>query len=125
MLPRFDELFLGDSLASFLDFLALYRNQDSAEGQDAVQLMTIHAAKGLEFDQVYIAGLEENVLPGYYALRSPDPEAVEEERRLLYVAMTRAGKSLTLTRVTSRGGFVQEPSRFLSSLVPDESEKPS
>lgn len=125
LLPRFDELFLGDSLASFLDFLALYRNQDSAEGQDAVQLMTIHAAKGLEFDQVYIAGLEENVLPGYYALRSPDPEAVEEERRLLYVAMTRAGKSLTLTRVTSRGGFVQEPSRFLSSLVPDESEKPS
>ncbi|MBC8366293.1 UvrD-helicase domain-containing protein [bacterium] len=125
LLPRFDELFLGDSLASFLDFLALYRSQDSAEGQDAVQLMTIHAAKGLEFDQVYIAGLEENVLPGYYALRSPDPEAVEEERRLLYVAMTRAGKSLTLTRVSSRGGFVQEASRFLSSLVLDESEKPS
>jgi DNA helicase II / ATP-dependent DNA helicase PcrA len=118
LLPRFDELFLGDSLASFLDFLALYRNHDSAEGQDAIQLMTIHAAKGLEFEQVYIAGLEENVLPGYYALRSRDPEAVEEERRLLYVAMTRAGESLTLSRVTSRGGFVQEPSRFLAALFP-------
>ncbi len=121
LLPRFDELFLGDSLASFLDFLALYRTQDSAQGQDAVQLMTIHAAKGLEFEQVYIAGLEENVLPGYYALRSQDPEAVEEERRLLYVAMTRAGRSLTLSRVKTRGGFAQEPSRFLKSFTLDES----
>jgi len=118
LLPRFDELFLGDSLASFLDFLSLYRPQDVAEGRDAVQLMTIHAAKGLEFRQVYIAGLEENVLPGYYALRSRDPGAVQEERRLLYVAMTRAGESLTLSRVASRGGFAQEPSRFLDALLP-------
>ncbi|MDP6419498.1 MAG: UvrD-helicase domain-containing protein, partial [Candidatus Krumholzibacteria bacterium] len=116
LVPRFDELFLGDSLASFLDFLALYQAADLAEGKDAVQLMTIHAAKGLEFRRVYIVGLEENVLPGYYALRSQDPEEVEEERRLLYVAMTRAAESLTLSRVAIRDGFQQDPSRFLESF---------
>ncbi|MCP4548276.1 MAG: UvrD-helicase domain-containing protein [bacterium] len=117
LVPRFDELFLGDSLAGFLDFLALYQAPDLVGGQDAVQLMTIHSAKGLEFRRVYIVGLEENVLPGFYALRADDPAAVEEERRLLYVAMTRAAESLTLTRVESRGGFRQEPSRFLADLT--------
>ncbi len=116
LVPRFDELYLGDSLAAFLDFLALYQAHDFASGGDAVQLMTIHAAKGLEFERVYLVGLEENVLPGFYALRSNDPETLEEERRLLYVGMTRAGSSLTLTRVESRGGFRQEPSRFLAGL---------
>ena len=116
LVPRFDELYLGDSLAAFLDFLALYQAHDFASGGDAVQLMTIHAAKGLEFERVYLAGLEENVLPGFYALRSGDPETIEEERRLLYVGMTRAGSSLTLTRAQNRGGFRQEPSRFLAGL---------
>jgi DNA helicase II / ATP-dependent DNA helicase PcrA len=120
LVPRFDELYLGDSLAAFLDFLALYQASDFAAGADAVQMMTIHAAKGLEFEQVYIAGLEENVLPGYYALRSGDPEELDEERRLLYVGMTRAAAALTLTRVESRGGFQQEPSRFLSALTAGE-----
>ncbi|MBN2170275.1 MAG: UvrD-helicase domain-containing protein [Candidatus Krumholzibacteriota bacterium] len=117
LVPRFDELFLGDSLASFLDFLALYQAPDLARGQNAVQLMTIHSAKGLEFERVYIVGLEENVLPGYYALRGKDAEEIAEERRLLYVAMTRAAGALTLTRVDTRGGFRQEPSRFLDSLA--------
>ncbi len=116
LVPRFDELYLGDSLASFLDFLALYQPPDLTQELDAVQLMTIHSAKGLEFRRVYIAGLEENVLPGYYALRAEDPEAIAEERRLLYVAMTRAAESLTLTQVENRGGFQQEPSRFLKHL---------
>ncbi|MCB9515306.1 MAG: UvrD-helicase domain-containing protein [Candidatus Krumholzibacteriia bacterium] len=116
LVPRFDELFLGDSLAAFLDFLALYTGPDLAGGGNAVQLMTIHAAKGLEFERVYITGLEENVLPGFYALRSGDPEELAEERRLLYVAMTRAARALTLTRVGSRGGFQQSPSRFLAPL---------
>ncbi len=117
LVPRFDELFLGDSLAAFLDFLALYQAPDLAGGGDAVQLMTIHAAKGLEFERVYIVGLEENVLPGFYALRSGDAEELAEERRLLFVAMTRAASSLTLTRVDSRGGFRQAPSRFLTGLA--------
>ncbi len=122
LVPRFDELFLGDSLAAFLDFLALYQAPDLAGGGDAVQLMTIHAAKGLEFERVYIVGLEENVLPGFYALRSGDPEELAEERRLLFVAMTRAASALTLTRVDSRGGFRQAPSRFLAGLAPAGSE---
>ena len=117
LVPRFDELFLGDSLASFLDFLALYQAPDLARGQNAVQLMTIHSAKGLEFERVYIVGLEENVLPGYYALRAKNDAEIAEERRLLYVAMTRAAGALTLTRVDTRGGFRQEPSRFLGSLA--------
>jgi len=83
-------------------------------------MMTIHAAKGLEFEHVYIVGLEENVLPGFYALRSGDPEELDEERRLLYVGMTRASAALTLTRVESRGGFKQEASRFLSALSEGE-----
>ena len=122
LVPRFDELFLGDSLAAFLDFLALYQAPDLAGGGNAVQLMTIHAAKGLEFERVYIVGLEENVLPGFYALRSGDPEELAEERRLLFVAMTRAASSLTLTRADSRGGFRQAPSRFLTGLAPAGSE---
>ncbi len=117
LVPRFDELYLGDSLAGFLDFLALYQAADFAAGTDAVQMMTIHAAKGLEFEHVYIVGLEEKVLPGFYALRSGDPAELDEERRLLYVGMTRAGAALTLTRVESRGGFQQEPSRFLAGLA--------
>lgn len=124
LVPRFDELFLGDSLAAFLDFLALYQAPDLAGGGDAVQLMTIHAAKGLEFERVYLVGLEENVLPGYYALRSQDPEELAEERRLLFVAMTRAASALTLTRVESRGGFRQSPSRFLAGLAPADQEAP-
>ncbi|MBM4117623.1 hypothetical protein FJ251_07730 [bacterium] len=124
LVPRFDELFLGDSLAAFLDFLALYQAPDLAGGGDAVQLMTIHAAKGLEFERVYLVGLEENVLPGYYALRSSDPEELAEERRLLFVAMTRAASALTLTRVESRGGFRQAPSRFLAGLAPAVQESP-
>ena len=115
LVPRFDELFLGDSLASFLDFLALYQAQDLSQDADAVQLMTIHSAKGLEFRRVYILGLEENVLPGYYALRAGE-DAIAEERRLLYVAMTRAAESLTLSAVQSRSGYRQEPSRFLAGM---------
>lgn len=124
LVPRFDELFLGDSLAAFLDFLALYQAPDLAGGGDAVQLMTIHAAKGLEFERVYLVGLEENVLPGYYALRSQDPEELAEERRLLFVAMTRAASALTLTRVESRSGFQQAPSRFLAGLAAAAQEAP-
>ncbi len=121
LVPRFDELFLGDSLASFLDFLALYQAPDLGQDLDAVQLMTIHSAKGLEFRRVYILGLEENVLPGYYALRGGD-EAIGEERRLLYVAMTRAAESLTLSTAASRSGFSQEPSRFLADITPAEGQ---
>ena len=86
----------------------------------AVSLMTVHAAKGLEFDSVYVVGVEEGLFPHHYSLDS-EPE-VEEERRLLYVAMTRARRQLALVHAASRGRWgkvaYNEPSRFLDALPP-------
>ena len=83
----------------------------------AISLMTIHASKGLEFDRVFIAGLEEGVLPHMNSLESE--ASVEEERRLLYVAMTRARHKLSLTHILRnrfRSDMFAEPSRFLSEI---------
>jgi len=83
-------------LAAFLTHASLEAGDNQAEaGQDAVQLMTIHAAKGLEFDAVFITGLEEGLFPHENALS--DADGVEEERRLMYVAITRARQRLYLT----------------------------
>jgi DNA helicase-2/ATP-dependent DNA helicase PcrA len=83
-------------LAAFLTHASLEAGDNQAEaGQDAIQLMTIHAAKGLEFDAVFITGLEEGLFPHENALS--DADGVEEERRLMYVAITRARKRLYLT----------------------------
>ena len=83
-----------------------------------VQLSTIHAAKGLEFDSVFVVGLEEGLLPHYYA--GADAAALGEERRLLYVAVTRARRQLTLTHAASRARWgkvnVAMRSRFLDEL---------
>ncbi|MFA7580675.1 UvrD-helicase domain-containing protein [Castellaniella sp.] len=88
-------------LAAFLSHAALEAGDNQAQaGQDAVQLMTIHAAKGLEFDAVFITGLEEGLFPHENSLLEAD--GLEEERRLMYVAMTRARKRLTLTLAQSR-----------------------
>ncbi|MDH3450072.1 MAG: ATP-binding domain-containing protein, partial [Gammaproteobacteria bacterium] len=90
---------------------------DEQQQQDAVQLMTIHAAKGLEFDQVYLVGFEEDSLPHH---QSQDPEGLEEERRLAYVGITRAAAGLTLSYAKMRQKFGElqhcEPSRFLYEL---------
>lgn len=87
-----------------------------AGNADAVSLMTIHSAKGLEFDTVMLAGLEEGTLPHLRSLE--DPAGIEEERRLMYVAMTRARRSLTISR--SRDNIYRRerntPSRFLSEI---------
>jgi DNA helicase-2/ATP-dependent DNA helicase PcrA len=87
-----------------------------AGNADAVSLMTIHAAKGLEFDTVFLIGLEEGSLPHMRSLE--DPAGIEEERRLMYVAMTRARRSLTISR--SRDDIYRRerntPSRFLSEI---------
>lgn len=83
-------------LAAFLTHASLEAGDNQAEaGQDAVQLMTIHAAKGLEFDAVFITGLEEGLFPHENSLS--DADGVEEERRLMYVAITRARQRLYLT----------------------------
>lgn len=115
-----DQLDLEDrSLRAFLAEIALFTDQDSQEGNDDfVTLMTIHAAKGLEFKSVFVVGLEEGLFPGVMAQQSR--EDLEEERRLFYVAVTRAEKRLTLSHARSRFryGSVQynEPSRFLDEI---------
>ena len=95
----------------------LERQQDEEESDDRVQLMTLHAAKGLEFPNVYMIGVEENLLPHRNSI---DSDTIEEERRLCYVGITRAQRNLTLTLCAKRKQFGEmqhcDPSRFLAEL---------
>ncbi|WP_113663132.1 ATP-dependent helicase [Pedobacter nanyangensis] len=110
------------SLAIFMQDVALLTNDDKDKDKDAdtVSLMTIHSAKGLEFKNVFVVGLEENLFPSQMSLTSRTD--LEEERRLFYVAITRAEKKLTLTYATSRYRWGQltscEPSRFINEISP-------
>ncbi len=109
------------SLAAFLEEVALVADVDAfTEDDDTVVLMTIHSAKGLEFDTVFIAGFEENIFPSYMSLTNGDPNALEEERRLCYVGITRAKRKLYMTSAASRlqhGNFVSnEVSRFAKEI---------
>lgn len=108
------------SLAVFMQDIALLTNDDKKDDKekDTVSLMTIHSSKGLEFKNVYVVGLEENLFPSQMSLNSRTD--LEEERRLFYVAVTRAEKKLTLTYSTSRyrwGSLTNcEPSRFIDEI---------
>lgn len=107
-------------LNDFMNDIALLTDADEEdnENKDHINLMTIHASKGLEFPFVYIVGLEENLFPSQMALHSR--AELEEERRLFYVALTRAQKQATLTYATSRyryGNIItSEPSRFIEEI---------
>jgi DNA helicase-2/ATP-dependent DNA helicase PcrA len=116
---RFDSLLLDESICAFLDFASLYQTQDGIEHRDAVSLITIYAAKGLEFPRVFVVGLEQGQIPSFYAVKSGIPSEIEEQRRLLYVAITRAKERLILTGVASRDGYPQEHSQFLRELQLD------
>lgn len=105
-------------LDEFLADAALMSSADEATGKDTVTLMTLHAAKGLEFPVVFVVGVEEGLFP---SSRSLDDElGLEEERRLMYVGMTRAMRKLFLTYAGSRFSFggrtYNMPSRFLMEL---------
>lgn len=107
------------TLRGFLAEIALYTDQDEdVENPDFVTLMTIHAAKGLEFKSVFVVGLEEELFPS--SMSGTSREDLEEERRLFYVAVTRAEERLTLTHARSRLRFGSlthpEPSRFLDEI---------
>ncbi len=110
----------GETLEDFLDRAALVSDADDYDVRAPVWLMTLHSAKGLEFDHVFLAGLEEGVFPHSRSLA--DSEELEEERRLCYVGMTRARETLTLTRAVYRRVYGNErvqaalPSRFLSEI---------
>ncbi|MBR3143999.1 UvrD-helicase domain-containing protein [Candidatus Saccharibacteria bacterium] len=107
-----------DTLEDFLADASLMSSADEASGKNSVTLMTLHAAKGLEFPVVFIVGMEEGLFPGSRAMEST--AELEEERRLAYVGMTRAMKRLFLTYAGSRYSFGSRnynmPSRFLTEL---------
>ncbi|MEA2622318.1 MAG: ATP-dependent helicase UvrD/PcrA [Chloroflexota bacterium] len=119
VVERYGDLEPEDALDRLLEETALVADQDAYRGDaDAVTLITMHAAKGLEFDVVFISGLEEGVFPHARAL--DDPRQMEEERRLAYVGLTRARHRLYLTHAAQRatwgrGGF-SVPSRFLLEI---------
>jgi DNA helicase-2/ATP-dependent DNA helicase PcrA len=110
----------GETLAEFLDHAALASDTDQFDPEARVTLMTLHAAKGLEFPLVFLAGLEEGLFPHSRTLNNPDE--LEEERRLCYVGMTRAMNTLILTRAHYRRRYgndapeVSMPSRFLEEV---------
>jgi len=107
------------SLASYLQNIALLTDLDNNEGSsDHITLMSVHSAKGLEFKSVFVVGLEEKLFPSFLSMDTP--EGLDEERRLFYVAITRAEHFLTLSYANSRYRFGQmrynEPSRFLEEI---------
>src|SRR4029077_20263825 len=119
---RYDDLTPDDALDRLLEETALVADQDSYEGDaDAVTLITLHAAKGLEFPVVFIAGLEEGLFPHSRAL--DDEKELEEERRLAYVGITRAKRRLYLSHAWRRAtwgmGQPTVPSRFLLEIPAD------
>jgi DNA helicase-2/ATP-dependent DNA helicase PcrA len=122
----------GETLAEFLDHAALVSDADSYSAEARVTLMTLHAAKGLEFPLVFLAGMEEGLFP--HARTLTDPAQMEEERRLCYVGMTRAMDTLILSRARYRRRYGNDSpessvaSRFLdevpTKLIEDLSPKP-
>ncbi len=107
------------SIETYLQDIALYTNADYKKDGPTVKLMTIHQAKGLEFPYVFVCGLSEGIFPNHRSIRAKGIKAEEEERRLMYVAVTRAEKALFLT--DSEGynhntGGVKYPSRFLLEI---------
>ena len=119
------------SLSEFLEEIALVSDVDSMEDKDdRIRLMTIHSAKGLEFEHVYMAGMEDGLFPSYMTIVSDDPTDMEEERRLAYVGITRAKDDLTMTYARARmvrgetqynpvSRFVREiPTELMDNTVP-------
>ncbi|WP_458397903.1 3'-5' exonuclease, partial [Anaerotignum sp.] len=127
---EFDKSNPEGNLEGFLEEVALVADIDSyEEGEEAVALMTLHSAKGLEFPYVFIIGMEEGMFPGYRAVMYGGEKEIEEERRLCYVGITRAKEELFLTHAKSRmqHGITQynPPSRFLKEIPADLVDMPT
>lgn len=114
---RLDE---GDTdLTSYLQEIALYTNADRNNDSDKVRMMTIHQSKGLEFPEVFVVGLTEGIFPNHRSIRERRQDGEEEERRLMYVAVTRAERMLWLCEsegYMNENGALKYPSRFLSEV---------
>ncbi len=116
----------AEKLPAFMEWLALRSDLDSLAGQNhAVTMMTIHSAKGLEFPTVFVSGMEEGIFP--HSMYDSDPSNLEEERRLAYVAITRARKRLYLTFAATRRTYgstqANPPSRFLGEIPSEDYER--
>ncbi len=122
MAAQYDNVIGEDGIQAFLTNVALYSDQDNIkETDDAIRLMTVHSAKGLEFDYVFIVGMEEDLFPfKHMGEEDISSRESEEERRLFYVALTRAKKKLYLSHVILRTIFgaqrIAEPSEFLADI---------
>jgi len=115
-----------ENLTEFLEHVGLVTDRESKDNDDMVSMMTLHAAKGLEFDTVFLPGWEEGLFPHQRALDESGSKGLEEERRLAYVGITRARRRLTLTHAANRRIYNQWqssiPSRFLDELPKDHVE---
>ena len=115
-----------DSLAEFLDHVSLVMDNEANDDEAKVTIMTVHAAKGLEFPHVFLAGWEDGLFPSQRALDEGGMKALEEERRLAYVAITRARDACTILHAANRRVYGQWqsaiPSRFISELPPEHIE---
>ncbi len=106
----------SDSLPDFLEWVRLRTDLDAVENEgSAITLMTVHAAKGLEFDTVFVTGMEENIFP--HQMNAYDPFGIEEERRLAYVAVTRARKNLYLSSASTRKLFGNTQTNPISRFI--------
>src|SRR5476651_793340 len=115
-----------ENLAGFLEHISLVMDRDSAEGEQAVNIMTLHSAKGLEFGHVFLPGWEEGLFPHQRALDESGQSGLEEERRLAYVGLTRAKLRANVSYSANRRihGQWQSalPSRFVEELPQDQIE---
>ena len=118
---------LREAIRQFLDHAMLYATQDDIRDVNAVNLLTIHSAKGLEFPLVFVCGVEKGNLPSFYSVREEGElreKKLDEQRRLFYVAMTRAKYKLIVTYADKRGDFPKKRSQFLIELGIETQEEP-
>jgi DNA helicase-2/ATP-dependent DNA helicase PcrA len=119
VLPESDGVDMGHSLAAYLQTITLLTDADEKnDNGDHITLMSVHAAKGLEYRSIFVTGMEENLFPSFMSME--DANGLDEERRLFYVAITRAKEFLTISFAQNRYRFgqirVSEPSRFLEEI---------
>ena len=118
-----------ETLGAFLEHVSLVMDNEAQQDEQKLTIMTIHAAKGLEFDNVFLAGWEEGIFPSQRALDEGGLNSLEEERRLAYVAITRARKRCTILHAANRRIYGQWtssiPSRFVGELPPEHVDEES
>jgi DNA polymerase III epsilon subunit family exonuclease len=122
---EFDKLPIDDAVAQFLSYISLINPQDQLTDIDAVSLLTYHSAKGLEFEKVILMGLEDDSMPSFFAKQKDDNDdrpirkKLEEQKRLLYVGITRAKDEVVFTIVKNRFGRLQKSSPFIDEIKDD------